>query len=80
MGAERATAVFSDPPYNVAIDGHVSGLGKVRHLMAAGEMTPEAFTAFLTAALDRMKESSDPGLQQEETATAPQASYGLLRE
>ena len=45
--ADRAAAVFSDPPYNVAIDGHVSGLGKVRHrefVMAAGEMTPEAFT------------------------------------
>ena len=63
MGAERAAAVFSDPPYNVAIDGHVSGLGKVRHrefVMAAGEMTPEAFTEFLTAALKRMKASSQP--------------------
>jgi hypothetical protein len=28
MGSERAAAVFSDPPYNVTIDGHVSGLGK----------------------------------------------------
>ncbi len=64
MGAERAAAVFSGPPYNVAIDGHVSGLGRVHHrefVMAGGEMTPEAFTAFLTAALERMKESSDPG-------------------
>jgi DNA modification methylase len=64
IGTERAAAVFSDPPYNVAIDGHVSGLGKVRHrefLMAAGEMTPEAFTEFLTAALERMKASSHPG-------------------
>ncbi len=63
MGAERAAAVFSDPPYNVAIDGHVSGLGRVHHrefVMAAGEMTPEAFTAFLTAALERMKESAIP--------------------
>ena len=64
MGTERAAAVFSDPPYNVAIDGHVSGLGKVRHRefpMAAGEMTPEAFTEFLTVALERMKASSHPG-------------------
>jgi DNA modification methylase len=64
MGTERAAAVFTDPPYNVAIDGHVSGLGKVRHrefVMAAGEMTPEAFTEFLTAALERMKGSSHPG-------------------
>ena len=64
IGTERAAAVFSDPPYNVPIDGHVSGLGKVRHRefsMATGEMTPEAFTEFLTAALERMKESSHPG-------------------
>jgi DNA modification methylase len=64
MGTERAAAVLSDPPYNVAIDGHVSGLGAVRHrefVMAAGEMTPEAFTEFLTAALERMKASSHPG-------------------
>jgi DNA modification methylase len=25
MGAEKAAAVFTDPPYNVKIDGHVSG-------------------------------------------------------
>lgn len=63
MGTERAAAVFSDPPYNVPIDGHVSGLGKVRHrefVMAAGEMTREAFTEFLTIALERMKKSSHP--------------------
>ena len=64
MGTERAAAVFSDPPFNVQIDGHVSGLGKVRHrefVMAAGEMTREAFTEFLTVALERMKKSSHPG-------------------
>ena len=27
MGEERAAIVFSDPPYNVPIDGHASGLG-----------------------------------------------------
>jgi hypothetical protein len=31
MGDERAQMVFTDPPYNVAIDGHVCGLGSVRH-------------------------------------------------
>jgi DNA modification methylase len=64
MGTERAAAVFSDPPYNVAIDGHVSGLGEVHHrefVMATGEMTPEVFTEFLKVALERMKESSHPG-------------------
>ena len=64
MGNERGSAVFSDPPYNVPIDGHVSGLGKARHrafVMASGEMTPEAFTAFLASALEQMKASSHPG-------------------
>ena len=64
MVGERGSAVFADPPYNVPIDGHVSGLGKVRHrefVMAAGEMTPEAFSAFLASALDQMKALSHPG-------------------
>ena len=26
-----ADLVFTDPPYNVAIDGHVCGLGRIRH-------------------------------------------------
>ena len=51
-GAE-AQMVFTDPPYNVPIDGHVSGLGKVKHrefAMASGEMTEDQFTAFLATA------------------------------
>ena len=28
---ERANLVFTDPPYNVPIDGHVCGLGRIRH-------------------------------------------------
>ena len=42
----------------------MSGLGKVRHrefVMAAGEMTPEVFAAFLASALERMKAWSLPG-------------------
>jgi DNA modification methylase len=31
MGAEKAAMVFTDPPYNVPIAGHVSGLGAVQH-------------------------------------------------
>jgi hypothetical protein len=31
MGGELAEMVFTDPPYNVPIDGHVSGHGRVRH-------------------------------------------------
>lgn len=48
MQGERAQMVFSYPPYNVPIDGHVSGLGKVRHKdfsMASGEMSEWSATA-----------------------------------
>jgi DNA modification methylase len=50
MGGAAATAVFTDPPYNVRIDGHVGGSGKTKHrefAMASGEMSPEQFAAFL---------------------------------
>jgi DNA modification methylase len=50
MGEERASMVFTDPPYNVPIDGHASGLGAIHHRpfpMAAGEMDKAGFTAFL---------------------------------
>ena len=54
LGDERVDAVFTDPPYNVAIDGHVGGNGAVKHrefAFAAGEMSKDAFTAFLTTTL-----------------------------
>ncbi len=57
MRNERADMVFTDPPYNVAIDGHVCGLGEVRHrefAMASGEMSRSQFTAFLTQSLGNM--------------------------
>jgi hypothetical protein len=50
MGEERAAMVFTDPPYNVPIEGHASGLGAIHHrpfAMASGEMDKAAFTAFL---------------------------------
>ena len=53
MPNEVADAVFQDPPYNVPVNGHVSGLGSVRHeefAMAAGEMSEAEFTAFLARA------------------------------
>ena len=54
LGAERADVVFTDPPYNVRIEGHVMGLGSVKHrefAFASGEMSKSQFTDFLTAAL-----------------------------
>ena len=53
MQAEQAAMVFTDPPYNVAIAGNVSGLGATCHrefAMACGELDDAQFTAFLTQA------------------------------
>jgi hypothetical protein len=54
IGAERAAMVFTDPPYNVPIDGHTTGLGRIHHrsfAMAVGEMSASAFTVFLAKTL-----------------------------
>src|SRR5258708_3098229 len=51
MDDSKAEFVFTDPPYNVKIDGNVSGLGRVKHgefPMASGEMSESEFTAFLS--------------------------------
>jgi DNA modification methylase len=64
LGDERAAMVFTDPPYNVPIDGHVSGKGKNHHrefAMAAGEMSEPEFTAFLTTVCRLMAEASTDG-------------------
>jgi DNA modification methylase len=47
---DRARLVFADPPYNVPINGHVSGTGRHHEfVMGAGEMSPPEFTTFLRA-------------------------------
>ena len=54
LGNERVDLVLTDPPYNVRIEGNVSGRGAVVHgefAFASGEMTPEAFTNFLAETL-----------------------------
>jgi len=64
MGEERARMVFSDPPYNVPIDGFVGGLGGVKHqefAMASGEMSPQQFTDFLATAFRNAAEVSLDG-------------------
>ena len=53
--------VFTDPPYNVKISGHVSGLGRAQHrefAMASGEMSEGAFTLFLRSAFELMAENA----------------------
>lgn len=50
MSGKKASLIFTDPPYNVAINGHVCGNGKVKHdefVMASGEMSETEFTDFL---------------------------------
>ena len=64
LTGDRAALVFTDPPYNVPIDGHVSGLGKVRHrefAMASGEMTSDQFRAFLETVFAHMAAHSADG-------------------
>jgi DNA modification methylase len=50
LGEDQADLVFTDPPYNVAVNGHVSGLGRAKHAefaMASGEMSEAEFIQFL---------------------------------
>jgi DNA modification methylase len=57
MSGQRADLVFTDPPYNVAIDGNVCGLGSVRHrefAFASGEMDKGQFTDFLAETLSNI--------------------------
>ncbi|MBK8860889.1 MAG: site-specific DNA-methyltransferase [Sphingomonadales bacterium] len=64
MQGEAADLVFTDPPYNVKIDGHVCGLGAIRHrefAMATGEMSEVQFTQFLIETLGNMSRSMRDG-------------------
>jgi len=57
LGDRKAQMVCTDPPYNVAINGHVGGKGSIQHeefVMASGEMSSSEFTAFLKRAIDNM--------------------------
>jgi DNA modification methylase len=56
--------IFTDPPYNVPIAGHATGLGRIQHRdfeMASGEMSEKEFTEFLTQALAHLAEHSTDG-------------------
>ena len=64
MNSKQASMIFTDPPYNVPIEGHASGLGSFHHkefVMACGEMDPDTFTQFLTNALTNLAHHSAPG-------------------
>jgi len=64
MGQEHAATVFTDPPYNVEVDGHASGLGAIHHRpfpMASGEMDKAEFTTFLAQACRNLAAFSAAG-------------------
>ena len=64
MEGEQARMVFTDPPYNVPIDGHAGGLGKIKHrefAVASGEMNVDEFKGFLQSAFERLVEHSVDG-------------------
>jgi DNA modification methylase len=91
MEQARADVIFTDPPYNVQIDGHVSGNGSIHHrefAMAAGEMAPGQFVHFLTTALHLLVRHSVVGSihfvcmdwrHQLETLTAGNQVYAELK-
>jgi DNA modification methylase len=64
MGGALADAAFLDAPYNVRIDGHAGGKGKIKHrefAMASGEMSRGGFTNFLTEVHQACADISKPG-------------------
>jgi len=61
---EVVDTCFTDPPYNVPIASHVSGLGKKTHdefVMASGEMSDAEFSGFLQTVAARICSALRPG-------------------
>lgn len=61
---KKADMIFTDPPYNVPVQGHICGKGKVRHSefkMASGEMSSDEFQRFLSSNFTILKEYSKNG-------------------
>ena len=64
LGSEKAQMIFSGPPYNVPISGHVGGLGQIQHrefAMASGEMSDAEFTTFLSSVFEQLAAYSVDG-------------------
>ena len=64
LDCAKAEFVFTDPPYNVPIDGHVCGLGRIRHAnfaMGCGEMSEAEFTGFLEAVFRTLADNTIDG-------------------
>ncbi len=61
---EKAKLVLTDAPYNVRVNGHVGGKGKIKHqefAMASGEMSDEEFENFVNKFMANLKEFSTDG-------------------
>ena len=57
LDGDKAAMVFTDPPYNVLVSGHVCGLGKISHAefpRASDEMSKAEFTTFLSTFIAAM--------------------------
>jgi DNA modification methylase len=64
MGGEQAQMVFTDPPYNIPIEGYVAHAGEIKHrdfAMASGEMDRAQFTNFLKSAFQNLTRHSLDG-------------------
>ena len=64
MDTQSAGMVITDPPYNVKVQGHVGGKGKIKHqefAMASGEMSSSEFTQFLKTTFDLLTQHSNQG-------------------
>ncbi len=64
LGPTKAEFVFTDPPFNVPIDGHVCGLGRIRHAnfaMGCGEMSQAEFTSFLETIFRQLVDHTTDG-------------------
>lgn len=64
LGRKKAQIVFTDPPYNIPIDGHVCGSGLIKHrdfAMAVGEMSEAEYTEFLRIAFRHLVKHSIGG-------------------
>lgn len=64
LGGHKAPMVITDAPYNVVINGNVSGLGSTQHrefVMASGEMSPSQFISFLVRVMSLLAENSLDG-------------------
>ena len=91
LGTDKADMMFADPPYNVPVDGHVSGLGAIKHTnfaMASGELSPAEFHSFLKTSLGHAASWSIDGAihyvcmdwrHQREIIDAGEAVYSELK-